>query len=345
MDSPENPRWGIGRWRVWAGLLLGILMLLFAMRQVDMRGVWTSLSDIQPLFLVLTLLTVLVTPVVKAARWRVLFYPQRPAAGLVPLSSLIVIGQAVNFFVPGRWGELVRTYLGGEELGIGKSYVLGTIAAEKLLDLVMLALLAAVLVPMVALDRRTWQSTSAIVAAVAVVLVVGLFLAGRRVWLRWAEKVLVRFSPAAGQRWQGRLQSLMDGLSVLSAARAAPAIWGWTLVCWLLAGLTNWFLLMAFGLAPDWLAAMFVLVVLQGGVAVPTTPGKIGVFQYLCVAALAVFGVDAAVGFGYGLVLYALIVGVMAVWAALALWQRSWGLQRWREASAGLTGVSDRPGG
>jgi hypothetical protein len=95
-------------------------------------------------------------------------------------------------------------------------------------------------------------------------------------------------------------------------------------------------------LAPSFLMALFVLVVLQGGVSVPSTPGKIGVFQYLCVFALGVFGVSPAVSFSYGLVLYALVVGTMGIWAALALWQRSWSLQRLREASAGFAGTVNR---
>jgi hypothetical protein len=82
--------------------------------------------------------------------------------------------------------------------------------------------------------------------------------------------------------------------------------------------------------------ATFVLVVLQGGVAVPSTPGKIGVFQYLCVIALSVFGVPAATGFSYGVVLYALVVGTMVVWAAVVLWRQSWNMQRLRDATSAV---------
>jgi hypothetical protein len=128
----------------------------------------------------------------------------------------------------------------------------------------------------------------------------------------------------------------MDGLSVLSASKPAPALWGWTAIAWLLSVLTNWFLLLAFGLPPSFLMALFLLVVLQGGVAIPSTPGKIGVFQYLCVAALSIFGVPDAMSFSYGVVLYAIAFGTIGVWAALALWSRSLNVNRLREATAEL---------
>jgi uncharacterized protein (TIRG00374 family) len=248
-----------------------------------------------------------------------------------------MIGQAVNIVVPGRWGELARTYLGGEETGISKPYVLGTVAAEKLLDLVVLAILVAVLVPLVALPERfTLRTTPVLVMAAAVGLGIAVFLAGRKLWLALMQRSLARLSPDLAERWEGRLQSLMDGLSVLSAGKPAPAIWGWTVIAWLLSTLTNWFLLLAFGLAPSFLMAVFLLVVLQGGVAIPSTPGKIGVFQYLCVAAMSVFGVPSSVGFSYSMVLYAIAFGTTGVWAALALWKRSLNVRRLQEATADL---------
>jgi uncharacterized membrane protein YbhN (UPF0104 family) len=111
-------------------------------------------------------------------------------------------------------------------------------------------------------------------------------------------------------------------------------VWGWTVAFWLVAALTNFLLLLAFDLPPSPLAALFLLAVLQGGVAVPSTPGKVGVFHYLCQLALSVFGVPATVGFGYGLVLHVLVVGGVSAWAALTLWRHSWNLRRLAETSA-----------
>ena len=91
---------------------------------------------------------------------------------------------------------------------------------------------------------------------------------------------------------------------------------------------------LAFDLPASPLIALTLLVVLQGGVAVPSTPGKIGVFQLLCMVVLAVFGIAEPVGLAYGLVLHVVVVGGVTVWAALALWRRSWNWRRLAEASA-----------
>ena len=323
--------------RTWVGLGLGLLVLALAARNTDLRQVWEVLGTVQPAYVLLAVGATVLTPLVKTVRWRWLFYPEHVQSTTLELSGPLVIGQAVNLIVPGRFGELARTYLGGEETGVSKPYVFGTIAAEKLLDLVMLAVLIAVLVPLVALPERfSLRTTPILVMAAAAGLAIAVFLAGRKLWLALMQRTLNRLSPSLAARWEDRLRSLMDGLSVLSASQPAPAIWGWTIIAWLLSVLTNWFLLLAFGLPPSFLMALFLLVVLQGGVAIPSTPGKIGVFQYLCVAALSVFGVPDAVSFSYGVVLYAIAFGTIGVWAALALWSRSLNVNRLREATAEL---------
>jgi uncharacterized membrane protein YbhN (UPF0104 family) len=117
--------------RTWIGLALGLLVLVFAARGTDLRQVWSVLGTIQPVFLLLAVAVTVVTPLTKAVRWRWLFYPKQVETGIVELSGVLVISQAVNFLIPGRWGELVRTYIGGEDTGVSKPFVLGTIVAEK----------------------------------------------------------------------------------------------------------------------------------------------------------------------------------------------------------------------
>ena len=65
-------------------------------------------------------------------------------------------------------------------------------------------------------------------------------------------------------------------------------------------------------------AALIVLVALQVGTAVPSSPGRIGVFEYICVLSLAPFGVEREMALAYGLVLHAVAYGPpLVVGAAL----------------------------
>lgn len=318
------------------GLGLGLAALYLALQGVNWQQVRVILSDVNLPLLALALVTALLTPVTKAIRWRFLFYLHHPSLNLTRLTGLLAIGQAINILLLGRWGDLARAYLTGEEAGISKSYVLGTVATEKLLDIIVLALLVIALIPFIALP--SWLGTRVgylVFGALIVSAAAATLLGGRRLWLRIASRVLQILPRSASERWQARFAAGLDGLAALGARKAAIAVWGWTFVVWLISALTNLLLLAAFHLPPSLLIAVFLLAVLQAGVAVPSTPGKIGVFQYLCVLSLSVFGVSVSAAFGYGVVLYLLVVGSICSWAGVGLWQRSVSLRRLAEASAG----------
>jgi uncharacterized protein (TIRG00374 family) len=315
--------------QVLLGLVLGLAALYLAAREVSLRELSLVLRSVSLPLLGLALASAVLTPVIKAVRWRWLFYPQRPALSLARLTSLLALGQAINMLLLGRWGELVRAYFTGEEAGISKSYVFGTIAAEKLLEMVVLALLIVALIPFVALP--SWLTSRVgylVVAALIVSVIIAALIVGRNLWLGLADKALGLLPKPAAGRWRARLAAGLDGLGALRDRRAAVAIWGWTLASWAVAALTNLLLLAAFGLQPSWLVALFLLVVLQAGVAVPSAPGKIGIFQFLCVLALSVFDVSASVAFGYGVVLYLIVLGSICGWAVFGLWQRGLSLRR-----------------
>ena len=175
-----------------------------------------------------------------------------------------------------------------------------------------------------------------VLAALIVSVIVVALLGGRDLWLRIAENGLRILPKPAADRWRARLAAALDGLGALRNRRAAVAVWGWTLAVWLVSALTNLLLLAAFGLEPSPRVALFLLVVLQAGVAVPSAPGKIGVFQFLCVLALSVFDVPASVAFGYGVVLYLIVLGSICGWAVFGLWQRGLSLAQADPSSGGL---------
>jgi len=81
--------------------------------------------------------------------------------------------------------------------------------------------------------------------------------------------------------------------------------------------------LIAVGLDLPGIAALVVLAIVQLGTAVPSTPGKVGVFQYLSVLALMPFGVGRDLALTFGILLHVVwylppvVLGSMGVWVEL----------------------------
>jgi hypothetical protein len=98
---------------------------------------------------------------------------------------------------------------------------------------------------------------------------------------------------------------------------------GWSLLIWTLNILVNYTVFLALGLPLSFAAALFLVIVLEVGVAVPSAPGKLGIFHYLCILALGVFGLEKGAALGYAVLLYFVVFGPPSLLGALFLWWES----------------------
>jgi uncharacterized membrane protein YbhN (UPF0104 family) len=104
---------------------------------------------------------------------------------------------------------------------------------------------------------------------------------------------------------------------LLKLALLSVAIWGTAV--W-----TNLLTFQALGLQLPWTAAAVLLVVLQAGISVPSVPGRIGLFQYLCILSLGLFGVSQSQSLSYGILLQAIVFILPTLLSGAALWVFRW---------------------
>ena len=321
-----------GNWRDPISWLVAAGLLVWLAAQADLGAIKASLSVIYPGWLAAAVLSVTATVVVRVARWRALLqgttgtYP-----AWSPLWRATLWGQGLNWLLPFRAGDLARAYgirharwTGRESApagvkqsqSIGTPYALGTIGAEKLLDLAWLCL-AVLLV----LFFERLPNLSGLLPAAHIAL--PLLALGGALTLAW---LLSRASFPLGQdraAWPWRktaadgMQRLGAGLAVLSRPAALWPAMAWSLLLWLGHVFNNYATARALALPMDWLGASLVLVVLQAGLVPPSTPAKIGVFQALCVAGLGLLGYDVAASLAYGLVLqWVVMLPPLGLWLA-----------------------------
>jgi len=309
-----------GPWRWILGMGLSMVCLTLALRGVDLSRVWEALQNVSPLFLIPALGTVGLTTLAKAARWQVFFErrPQQPK--FVQIFMVLVIGQMFNIAIPGRLGDLARAYLLGDIAGQSMAFSLGTVALEKILDLLMSVLLFAVLLPLVVFPAwlQRWGVTIALVPVGLFGLT--LFMAHQHKRILQLLAALVRLLPTFLQPGVLRqVKQALDSLESLRNLGPQLQLWAWSVASWSMAAMTNYLLFLALALPLSYVAALFLLLILQWGVAVPSSPGKVGVFQYLCLLALGVFGVERDLAFTYSLVLYAVALMPIVLCGALFL--------------------------
>lgn len=129
--------------RLILGLTLGLALLAVAARGVELKQVWAGLLRANSTWVILALLAVLLTTLAKIGRWRALF-PKAQQPGLRRLGKALLVGQLTNALLPARVGDVIRAYLVGERGRGNRATALGTIAAEKVFDVLLLLICAGI---------------------------------------------------------------------------------------------------------------------------------------------------------------------------------------------------------
>lgn len=306
--------------RLLIGLLISLVAIYLAATGVDYGTVGAYLLQARLPLLGLALLSIALNNGAKAWRWKLLLGERGLVVSFWSLLQLHLTGQMLNQILPARAGDLSRVYLAGD-LGVNRAYVLGTLALEKLIDLVCYVLIGLLLLVMIPLPAWVSQPTATLLMVTALGLV---GLAGAVVYRRRVTGLLRALVTVLPQRLGERLDRVVgDGLAsleVLADRGLAVRIGLLSGVVWFTAALTNYLVLLALGIAVPPIASVFVLFVLLIGITISSVPGQIGIFQYLCVLALAVFGVDQARALSFGVLLHLLVFLPLVVAGATALW-------------------------
>ncbi|MBI3978579.1 MAG: flippase-like domain-containing protein [Chloroflexi bacterium] len=341
--------------RALLGGALGALGLGLTFAGLDFASLRDALGQAQAGWLAPAALSVAMTLLVKALRWRSLF-PPGSCPPVRPVVASYLLGQLANAVLPMRAGEVVRAAHLSRLAGPAFGAAAGTVVAEKLADaaiafglgagLLGLGVSAGLAPPLPSIDGRTMVVMIAGLAALGMVLLAALRggravngfgeriarMAASRgtvhdpVGLRraWATVIRVIRSPNPLTASFPRLvrDQLAAGFAVFRAfgdVRRWLLLAGWSALIWTLMVATNSLVFLALDLRLPLAAAAVLLLALQTASAVPSSIGRPGVFLFVTAATLGQFGVPPAAGTAAGLILFAVVFLPPIVGGTLAL--------------------------
>lgn len=303
--------------RFWFGLGLSILAFYLAVRRVDLGQVRATLVHPSWPWMVLAWVSVLITLALKALRWQATYPGGERRPPMATLTSTLAVGMMANLLIPIRLGELIRAYLLSRLAQRPVGMTLSTIVVEKWSDLVALAIAFFATIPFV--RWPDWvQFWGLRVAATGATITGALFVAG---WMlaRWRGDAILALPWQWSGYLRGAIQSIRAGLAILRSPMQLAVVLGWTAVVWCTSAATNYLVLRGVRLPASWEASWVLLILLQAGSALPSSPGKVGVFHYLAVLGLSLYGIADAPALAYAIWLHLLVVGtlVMLGWICL----------------------------
>jgi uncharacterized protein (TIRG00374 family) len=300
------------------GIIISVILIWFLFRNIEFSKLVDALKGANYLWLAPNIILIIITMYLRAFRWKFMLNPIKH----VEFSKLIAatcVGFMANNILPARLGELVRAYsLSTQDKEISKSASLATIFVERMVfDLVALLMIFGAIITYSSKLREQLElniyfsenmiygSKIAVIIAIAG-LIFTLILAHKPEQSGHLITKYLFFFPAKFKQF---IRSIIDrfshGLRFLISIKSVIYVALITFLIWIIMGISNYFVFLAFGFDISVDASFVLLVVVSILIMAPSTPGFLGVYHYGVVISLGIYGITDEKARACALVLHA----------------------------------------
>ncbi len=326
------------------GLAVTILLLAWALHDVRLSQIALHVRHAHVGWLLAAVVTATLTFPLRAVRWQIIL--RGDDGRRLPLSDLwhaVAIGFMANNLLPARAGEFARAYVASRRLPVRFTTSLASIGVERVFDgLIMVAGMAvAIAAPSFPAHATVLGTPLSRVATGAAVIFGGLLVLSLVVayypapWLRLLDRILHAVLPA---RWADRLlriaEGIIAGLEVLKQPGRFAGVVAWSCVLWLVNAASFALCFLAFDLPIPPAGALLLQGVVGFGVAVPASPGYVGVFEAATRLTLSIYAISPELAVGYALTYHATTIIPITILGFISLSRTRLHLAELRETPA-----------
>lgn len=291
--------------KIWIGCLITIILLYIVFRKANFSQIVNSLKGAKYYYLIPSMLCLVISFYFRAIRWGYLLKPIK-SVNVKILFPTMMIGFMATDVLPARIGEFVRAYIIGKKEDISKSSCFATVVIERLFDITVLLLFMLIL--FMFFHFPSWVKTSGTIVMVFLVVCL-LVLFSLKIYFNFYvklfNKVFFFISTELREKIIIRLQHFTFGLFVFKNPKLIFISLLYSFFIWMLLAVSVYFALLVFSLNVPLYVSLFVTIVIAVGIMVPSAPGFIGTYQFACLSALALFGVDRNVAVSFSIILHA----------------------------------------
>jgi uncharacterized protein (TIRG00374 family) len=283
---------------------LSALFLGFAVRNVEWGKAAAALAGAHYFYALPMAAVTIWTLYIRAQRWRILLRPVGTPA-MRTLVDATNIGFMANTLLPLRVGEVIRPVLVSRKEREPLGGILATIILERIFDVFTILFLLGVATALVPVSENVRQWGYRLCG-------VAVLLGGGVVFVRWQEGLALRLLRLALRPLPRKVADPIDhffgsfakALEILESPLTFLQLLAWSLYLWLVISGIYLIGLLQFGMAvPLLVGAIAVTAITAIAVSAPSAPGGIGLFNFGCVLALAIFGISESHAIAYSLVL------------------------------------------
>lgn len=274
------------------GSIIAIVLLAYCVEDISISQIKVMYQSVNFYFLIPSLAFSFGMIIFRAVRWRVIIEKTKKV-GLIRIISLYSAGQVVNISMPALTGQVGRLLLFAKKESLSKTYVFSTIVLEVVFDAVTMFLFIIFLSTASFAFPPEYRSVSIILAIGTGILIILLYIL-----LHFEKQIGVLGKKILRGRWPGVYitlkrfsKSFTKGISLLRSTQYFFRTFMFSVASWVAHALLIYFLFTSFGFNLPIIAAIVVMVLNTLALMIPITPGNVGTFELVVVAALLAYGI------------------------------------------------------
>ncbi|WP_420642912.1 lysylphosphatidylglycerol synthase transmembrane domain-containing protein [Candidatus Leptofilum sp.] len=309
---------GQNRRQLWIGIAVSALSIALILLLIDPAEIVDSLRQAEVSLIGWSALAILAFMLIRAIRWRYMLANEISWSQTFHIQN---IGYMFNMVLPFRLGDVARAVLIGNVPPITLARGLSTMVVERILDMMFIvALLPFTLAEVASLPP--WMQDGARASGIVAVIAIGALIVAanqRKLATRWGTAVLNRIPFLNTEQWIGRMNELLDGLGSLTRLKDSVALVFFSIAVWIPILFAYRWGILAVGGNVSLLGASFVVCAAALSIALPSSPGQIGVFHIGVTAAMLALGQSDGAAGGFAVVYHALNLISMVILGLIGL--------------------------
>ncbi len=290
---------------------LSAVFLYIAFYNEDFNRILTILSNASVFWIVILVITMIISHYIRAVRWKVILHSVKPDVSIWNLFGALMVGYGVSCVIP-RVGEVSRAVLIGKWEKLSRSSMFGTVILERVIDVIFLGLTVIVSVLIWSEDLYVsfpWLKTAlylTVFLMAFVVLFIYLLVKFRDKFYGLIIKILGRISGNMAHKAAYVFDMLTQGFGSLRGLKNYVLTIILSIVIMMIYALNayvGFYILGMQNIRHVTYAMAWVLMSISAiGVVIPT-PGAIGSYEALSKAALVLlFGFGESISLAYAII-------------------------------------------
>ena len=278
------------------GVPISAVFLWLALRGADLGKVRATLADARPAPLGLAVAAIAIVYAAQAERWRLIAHVS--ALARARFAEMVIASVACNNVLPARVGDLLRARWLGRSGGLPAGRALATVVLDRACDVVVLFAMLVVTLPEA--TGAGWARRLAL-GALALLLATGCLFVFARVYTRTRERTRL----ATRSLPRRVLRDVFEGIAEPMGRRRLAAAVALSAVAWFAFAAAAVLVGRAVGFHLGAMDALLATAVINLGVAIPSSPGFVGTYQWLAVASLGLAGIGRSSALAFAILLQA----------------------------------------